>query len=129
MKFTKHTVMCADDMNTEEKIIKWVNGDQGLFAFLWPIAMGDEFLYGDDELSEWVTQLISADGGSVGAVPRLSLPDLAAIRKSVSPGDLDRVIWAHVRDGIVREQAPEGVRECTCGAWGTSAYLKTHHSH
>jgi hypothetical protein len=101
-------------MTTENTLTSMITGNWELFAFLWPIALGepvgpdgDVFGYGDDQLAEWVIQMLNGETQNwPSLLSRLTSTDAELWKKGrtlivAQVENLDDEGWARVREGLM----------------------------
>ena len=101
-------------MNTENTLAEMIVENRDLFAFLLPVAVGepvgpdgDVFLYGDEQLAEWVIQMFSGETQNWPSDLNRSISIDRALWEKGRTLTLDEVMdlgdegWEKVREGLL----------------------------
>lgn len=103
MNNVENTPMAGAQWATHHVAV-WLENDRPLAEEAKKIASGDEFEYGDTELSVWVSDLLYDPAG------RQHIADVGAdlnaarnVRESFTQEDFDGIDWAAVRESLLAE--------------------------
>lgn len=91
-------------MDAKDIVLAWIRSDPGAEMHAREIARGGEFLYGDDELHEWVNDILWGDGLLSSDNLSFSGHLMAArpgVQASMRRSEFRKIEWAYVRSELL----------------------------